>query len=69
MRREEKDPGKSVSAEQDLSGVGESGEGSTTAANMDVAENILYTFDALHSGYAEVSKEECSHPIDTSFIR
>lgn len=36
---------------------------------MDVAENILYTFDALHSGYAEVSKEECSHPIDTSFIR
>ena len=63
MRREEKDPGKSVSAEQDLSGVGERGEGSTigTKANMDVAENILYTFDALHSGYAHVSKKKCTH--------
>ena len=69
MRREEKDPGKSVSAEQDLSGVCERGEGSTMATNMDVAKNVLYTFDALHSGYAHVSKKKCSHPMDTSFIR
>lgn len=69
MRREEKDPEKSVNVEQDLSGVGEGGEGSTIAANMNVAEDILYTFDALHSGYAHVSKKKVFHPMDTSFIR
>ena len=70
MRREEKDPGKkSASVEQDLSAGGERGEGSTIAADMDVTENILYTFDALHSGYAHVSKKKGFHPMDTSFIR
>ena len=55
--------------EQDLSAGGERGEGSTIAADMDVAENILYTFDALHSGYAHVSKKKVFRPMDTSFIR
>lgn len=69
MRREEKDPEKSVNVEQDLSGGGERGEGSTMATNRDVAENILYTLDALHPGYAHMSNKKYFHPIDTSFIR
>ena len=71
MRRDEKDPEKSVSVEQDLSAGGDGCEGSTMATNvnMDVAENILYTFDALHSGYAYVSKKKLFHPMVSSFIR
>ena len=67
MRQEENDPGKSFNVEQDLSGGGERAESSTMATDMEVAENqILYIFDASHSGYAHVSKKKLSHTMDTS---
>ena len=70
MQREGKsDPEKGVSVEQVLLGVVERGQDSTRIANTDVAENILYTFDALHPGYAHVSKKKVFRPLDPSFIR
>lgn len=69
MKLEERDVKKSVTDEQESSGSSERSEGPSLAANMDAADNTLYTFDATHSGYVHVSNKKFFPPIDLDFIQ
>ncbi|KAJ7381862.1 hypothetical protein OS493_038626 [Desmophyllum pertusum] len=69
MKLGDKDVEEGVSDEHDLSGGSERGEGFAAATNMDLAENVLYIYDALHPGYVHASNKKFFDPIDSASVR
>ncbi|KAJ7381868.1 hypothetical protein OS493_038633 [Desmophyllum pertusum] len=69
MKLGDKDVEEGVSDEHDLSGGSERGEGFTAVTNMDIAENVLYIYDALHPGYVHASNKKFFDRIDSASVR
>ena len=69
MKLEERDVQEGVNIEKESSGSSDRSEGPTMVADMNVEENPLCTFDAVHPGYVHVSNKKLFPSIDSAFIR